>query len=142
MKIIDFDLVHIKDNDEESLTKGIGTLEYMSPEMLNKQEYDNKTDVYSYGIVLFVLFTGRLPKQNLTDKMNKKPISFPRSSSSFTKKCIKIILKCTSFYAKDRPNFAEIIDYIKSKSFGLAKEVDIDIVNNRFQELYHLQNEK
>ena len=121
------------------MTKGIGTLEYMSPEMLNKQEYDNKTDVYSYGIVLFVLFTGRLPKQNLTDKMNKKPIHFPRPSSSFTKECIEIIKKCTAFYAKDRPNFTEIIDYMKNKSFALAKEVDIDIVNNRFQELYRLQ---
>lgn len=59
-KIIDFGLVHAEDFSEtgSSLTRGIGTLAYMSPEMLNEETYDNKTDVYSYGIVLFSLFTG------------------------------------------------------------------------------------
>lgn len=45
-----------------NLTKGIGDLAYMSPEMVNEEEYDNKTGVYSYCIVLFTLFTGNLLK--------------------------------------------------------------------------------
>ena len=62
-KIIDFDLYHVESEyREDCLTEGIGTLECMSSEMLNNENYDNKTDVYSYGIVLFTLFTGRLPK--------------------------------------------------------------------------------
>ena len=62
-KIIDFDLYHVESEyREDYLTEGIGTLECMSSEMLNNENYDNKTDVYSYGIVLFTLFTGRLPK--------------------------------------------------------------------------------
>ena len=139
-KIIDFDLVHIDDKDEGSLTKGVGTLDYMSPEMLNKGKYDNKTDVYSYGIVVFVLLTGRLPKQNLTDKMNKKPIKFPRHSSSLTAEGIELINKCTAFEPKDRPSFSEILEMIENKKFKLAKEVDRDIVLSRYQELNRFES--
>ena len=58
-KIIDIGLVHASEMSatSTSLTKGIGTLAYMSPEMVNEEEYDSKTDVYSYGVVLFALFT-------------------------------------------------------------------------------------
>lgn len=134
-KIIDFDLVHVRDEDQEnSLTKGIGTLEYMSPEMLNKKNYDNKTDIYSYGVVLFTLFTGKLPKQSMTDKMNKKPIEFPHRSS-LTPEGVELISKCTSFEASDRPSFSEIIKFIEEKSFKLLKEIDYDIIKSRFQSL-------
>lgn len=59
VKLIDFGLVHVSElaNMNESLTKGVGTLAYMSPEMQNEEEYDYKTDVYSFGVLLFVLFT-------------------------------------------------------------------------------------
>lgn len=30
--------------------------------MVNEEKYDNKTDVYSYGIVLFAIIAGHLPK--------------------------------------------------------------------------------
>ena len=133
-KIIDFDLVHIDDEEQDSLIKGIGTFEYMSPEMLDQKDYDNKTDVYSYGIVLFVLLTGSLPKQKITDKMSRKPIQFP-AHSSITSDGIELIKKCTSFYANERPSFKEIIDFIERKSFKIAAEVDIEILRERFNDL-------
>lgn len=47
-KIIDFGLVHVSEISVTgtSLIKGVGTLAYMSPEMVNEEEYDNKTDFY------------------------------------------------------------------------------------------------
>ena len=87
VKIIDFDHVGFMNNDElrESLTKGIGTFAYVSPEMANEENYNNKTDVYSYGVVLLTIFNGHLPKQSLKDKINKKPARLPHSSSSISK---------------------------------------------------------
>ena len=81
-QLIDFGLAHVDamKSTMTSMTKGIGTLAYMSPEMSNEEEYDNKTDVYSFGVLLFVLFTRRFPKQNLKDKLNNKPIKFPEAS--------------------------------------------------------------
>lgn len=80
-KVVDFGLVRILECFNEnysfvhdSMTKGIGTFAYISPEMLNKENYDCKTDVYSFGILLFYIFVGKLPKQNLKDKLNGKQI--------------------------------------------------------------------
>lgn len=39
----------------------IGSLHYMSPEQLQAQELDGRSDVYSTGVVLFQLLTGTLP---------------------------------------------------------------------------------
>ena len=145
-KIIDFDLVHFAAVEEEisrSLTKGIGTFSYMSPEMSNEEEYNNKTDVYSYGIFLFFMFTGHLPKQTLKEKMtNEKPIRFPHSSASISKYCIQLIKNCIEFDPSKRPSFAEIINDMKNHSFALADEIDTNIINERYQLLDQLRKEK
>ncbi|KAK8839917.1 hypothetical protein M9Y10_031631 [Tritrichomonas musculus] len=73
-KVVDFGLARIdecftgKDFVSTSLTKGIGTLAYMSPEMASEEEYSNKTDVYSFGILLQYILIGKLPDYSLKDK--------------------------------------------------------------------------
>lgn len=59
VKLIDFGLTKINEQlfGEEamtsySLTKGVGLDDFMSPEMMMQENYDNKTDVYSFGIVM------------------------------------------------------------------------------------------
>ncbi|KAK8849986.1 hypothetical protein M9Y10_018580 [Tritrichomonas musculus] len=74
-RIIDFDLIHFLESNlqevNQSLTNSVGTLAYMYPEMQNEENYDNKTDVYSYGIVLYVILSGNLLKQKMSDKLKK-----------------------------------------------------------------------
>ena len=107
----------------------------MSPEMLNEKEYNNKTDVYSYGIVLFVLFTGRLPKQSIREKLDKVPLKFPKVSSKISQYCINLIKKCTFFDPKKRPTFEKIIIDMEKNSFLLASEIDTKAIMNRYKEL-------
>ena len=140
-KIIDFGLVHVPglSGPGSLLTKGIGTLAYMSPEMLNEEDYNEKTDVYSYGIVLFEMFTGSLPKQKMRDKMNKIAFECPKASPEISEYCIGLIKKCTSFEPSKRPSFDQIINEMEENSFDLASEIDKEVVIHRYKELNRIR---
>ena len=51
----------IIDNPEHTQVSGIGSPAYMSPEQVKNYPLNQKTDLYSLGVVLFQLLTGRLP---------------------------------------------------------------------------------
>ena len=40
-----------------SFTKGIGTPSYMSPEILNRQKYRNPSDIFSFSITMYEVFS-------------------------------------------------------------------------------------
>jgi eukaryotic-like serine/threonine-protein kinase len=63
-KIADFGLAlnMNKDLDRDStFIMGVGSPAYMSPEQIKNYPLNQKTDLYSLGVVLFQLLTGRLP---------------------------------------------------------------------------------
>ncbi|KIG17700.1 serine/threonine protein kinase [Enhygromyxa salina] len=59
VKIVDFGLAALLEGPKES--NGAGTPAYMSPEQCKGQNTDARTDIYSLGITLYELATGRLP---------------------------------------------------------------------------------
>jgi serine/threonine protein kinase len=65
-KISDFGIAHIEyDRDATSLTQTaavLGTFNYMSPEQrMGEKDIDRRADIYSLGVLLYELFTGRVP---------------------------------------------------------------------------------
>jgi non-specific serine/threonine protein kinase len=64
VKITDFGLalnVNKKGHDDSTFIMGVGSPAYMSPEQIKSYPLNQKTDLYSLGVVLFHLLTGRLP---------------------------------------------------------------------------------
>ena len=61
--ITDFGLAKLTAAGEEDATaeQPIGTYPYMSPEQINAEAVDGRTDIYALGIMLYELSVGRLP---------------------------------------------------------------------------------
>ena len=62
VKIIDFGLARPSYMEGMTATGLIlGTPEYMAPEQVSGKKADERADIYSFGIILYEIFTGRLP---------------------------------------------------------------------------------
>lgn len=62
VKILDFGLAKIAGTDD--LTRDgstLGTISYMSPEQIRGDELDPRSDIWSFGVVLYQMVTGKLP---------------------------------------------------------------------------------
>lgn len=48
------------------MTAETGTYRWMAPEIIEHKPYDRKADIFSFGIVLWELLTGKVPYADLT----------------------------------------------------------------------------
>ena len=60
IKISDFGAA-IVDHPDRTMVSGIGSPAYMSPEQVRELPLDQRTDIYSLGVVMYQLLTGQLP---------------------------------------------------------------------------------
>jgi len=64
MYLADFGLARIAQDGESTLSADsiMGTPQYISPEQaMGKKDLDNKTDIYSFGVMLYEMVVGRVP---------------------------------------------------------------------------------
>jgi serine/threonine protein kinase len=60
IKISDFGAAQFE-SGERTVMQGMGSPAYMSPEQVLEKPLDHQTDIYSLGVVMYQLLTGRLP---------------------------------------------------------------------------------
>ena len=85
----------------------IGTPEYMSPEQVESKEVDNRSDIYSLGVILYEMVTGKEPFVGETPlsiamkHKSKKPQDPRELNASVPEELSRLILKCLE---KDKEN--------------------------------------
>ena len=61
VKIMDFGVAKVSGSNMTRTGTTVGTLAYMSPEQLVAEDVDNRSDLWSFGVVLYEMVTGELP---------------------------------------------------------------------------------
>lgn len=74
VKLIDFGFAEKKIYPEQKLKIEAGSLPYISPEMIEHKGYDTKSDMFSVGVVLFNMLTGRQPFFGRNDDERRESI--------------------------------------------------------------------
>lgn len=138
--IIDFGTAYIAEADknlyEEDKETIIGTVQYMDPYYVQHHIWSVQTDIYSLGIMMFEMLTGKLPFVPKDDPNNKTEILLMQIKEKFPsvrkynpkvhKAFENIIYKCCEKDPKDRyHNVHELkIDLINAYNESLKKQPD------------------
>ncbi|EAX89180.1 TKL family protein kinase [Trichomonas vaginalis G3] len=107
-----------------------GTANYMAPEFMKAEKYDEKIDVYSYGILLWELVTKQSPFEGLippqivctVSMFNRRP-DIPPDTNPLLKHLIE---NCWDRDPKERPPFADILKYLCTNN-GCFDGVDVGV---------------
>jgi WNK lysine deficient protein kinase len=108
----DFGLAKISNENNKSI---LGTPEYMAPEVY-EESYDNRIDIYSFGMCLLEFMTGEVPYSecNLAAQIWKKITEkvLPECISKINNIIAKnLILECINNDPKKRPNIKTILNH-------------------------------
>ena len=93
------------DNELTGTGRVMGTVSYMSPEQIRAKDLDARTDLFSFGVVLYEMATGQPPFQGETagvifeSILNRAPVSALRLNPSLSAEMERILEKCLE---KDR----------------------------------------
>jgi len=114
VKIMDFGLAKRKDAERITKTPStLGTIAYMSPEQASGEDVDRRSDIFSFGVVLYELLTGRLPFEGehvaavIYSVLNEEPQRIVRYNSQVSDKLEEVVFKALS---KDRGERYQHID--------------------------------
>jgi serine/threonine-protein kinase len=145
VKVADFGIARAIDTSTIVNTKEmVGSVHYSSPEQIRGGFIDYKTDMYSFGVMLYEMIEGRLPFDGDSAiniamkhlKENPNPISNP-ISDSFE----KLIQICMSKSPISRFNsFTEIVKYLEMLSKNPETKIDF-LINNETMRLPNLDKE-
>nr|KJB12746.1 hypothetical protein B456_002G034600 [Gossypium raimondii] len=139
-KISNFGIARIFGGDENQANtkRVVGTYGYMSPEYAMHRRFSEKSDVFSYGVLLLEIVSGRRNTSfynkddlsllgfviwklwnegniwDLVDKVISKSESDLKNKKEIWR-CIHVELLCVQEYAKDRPTMSTIASMLNSE---------------------------
>ena len=121
IKMMDFGIAKLPNTETVTVTdKAIGTVYYMSPEQARGKKVDARTDIYSFGAMLYELCTNKTPFDGdspcdiLVKHITEKPVPPRKINSNVPVGLEQIILCAMRKSADDRFDTAtELLSYMK-----------------------------
>ncbi len=127
VKILDFGIAKcLNYASTASTSTGFnGTLPYCSPEQLDGEKLDGRSDIYSLGVMMFEMLTGKKPWEPETDFFGAwykahhfeqpKAIADVKPNLKLPQKLNNLIMACLAKKASDRPqNIAQVLQILNS----------------------------
>ncbi|XP_073363607.1 receptor like protein kinase S.2 isoform X2 [Aegilops tauschii subsp. strangulata] len=120
-KIFDFGFsTSLRDGESLSVDKGIhGTIGYMAPELITDRTYSNKSDIFSFGVVMMKLLIGstcasenrnvELILEKLRKRLVKGAFSSWENNYHQVRTCLETVYSCMDMDPDKRPTAFEII---------------------------------
>jgi serine/threonine-protein kinase len=122
LKLIDFGIAREYKKNSERDTVILGTRGYASPEQYGISQSDERTDIFSFGVILYYLLTGK----NLSTPPYKIR-SITQINNNYSKELEKIILKCTETLPENRyeqvANVLEQLEDIKKSNANISNNI-------------------
>ncbi|XP_010665844.2 G-type lectin S-receptor-like serine/threonine-protein kinase B120 [Beta vulgaris subsp. vulgaris] len=139
-KISDFGMARIfgGDQDQDSTNRVVGTYGYMSPEYAMEGFFSERSDVFSFGVLLLEVITGqRTTRFRLSQHMNLVEYAWklwsegramelvdPSIGSSYptneVTRCLHIALLCVQDSAVYRPTMSQVVLWLETDSLALS----------------------
>ncbi|XP_016488996.1 G-type lectin S-receptor-like serine/threonine-protein kinase At1g11330 [Nicotiana tabacum] len=139
-KISDFGMARIfgSDQDQANTKRVVGTYGYMAPEYAMEGRFSEKSDVFSFGVLVLEIISGRKSTSSWSEtsslsllgyawKLWKEedlsifidPVILNPSMEMEIRKCIQIGLLCVQEFAEDRPSISSILAMLTSENTSL-----------------------
>lgn len=116
VKVMDFGLAKLKGSLKVTRTSStVGTLGYMAPEQIQGGEIDARSDLFSFGVLLFEMLTGRLPFRGEHEAalvysiVHEEPLSLRSFRDDLSPAVEELISQCLTKDKAKRIQSAELI---------------------------------
>lgn len=114
VKIMDFGIAKVLQSLQKRTTQTVGTLQYMSPEQIDAEALDARSDYYNLGIILYEMLAGKppfdspSPRELLNQQCFEPPPPLPDEIRSRLPKGIeKLMERLLAKKAEDRPRSSQ-----------------------------------